>query len=38
LEANNAGIRGPALTSGDYAEADWRKVTDLIRLTELVYG
>lgn len=26
---NNAGISGPALTSGDYAEADWRKVIDV---------
>ncbi len=26
---NNAGIGGPALTTGDYAEADWRKVIDV---------
>jgi NAD(P)-dependent dehydrogenase (short-subunit alcohol dehydrogenase family) len=26
---NNAGIGGPALTSGDYTEADWRKVIDV---------
>jgi NAD(P)-dependent dehydrogenase (short-subunit alcohol dehydrogenase family) len=26
---NNAGVGGPALTSGDYTEADWRKVIDV---------
>ena len=26
---NNAGIGGPALTSGDYTEADWHKVIDV---------
>ena len=26
---NNAGIGGPALSSGDYTEADWRKVIDV---------
>ena len=26
---NNAGIGGPAMTSGNYSEADWRKVIDV---------